>query len=128
MAASLRLSHARREVAEQREGSAQGVVDVHGVVLDAIERTPLALNVLPYVPVNPLLVWVLGLDAAAIEFHPGGSTTERTHQLIRVLDQEAVDAFVIIVDDASTGDTPAKIARWAAADSRIRVISHAVNQ
>ncbi len=34
---------------------------------------------------------VLVLDAAAIEFHPGGASTERVHQVFRVLDQEAVD-------------------------------------
>lgn len=33
------------------------------------------------------------LDAAAIALHPGGSATERVHQVIRVLDQEAVDRF-----------------------------------
>lgn len=36
---------------------------------------------------------VLVLDAAAIELHPGGAATERVHQLIRVLDQEAVDQY-----------------------------------
>jgi hypothetical protein len=34
---------------------------------------------------------VLVLDAAAIEFHPGGASTERVHQVFRVLDQQSVD-------------------------------------
>lgn len=33
------------------------------------------------------------LDAAAIELHPGGSATERTHQVIHVLDQQGVEEF-----------------------------------
>lgn len=35
----------------------------------------------------------LVLDAAAVELHPGGALTERVHQVIRVLDQEAVDRY-----------------------------------
>ncbi len=35
----------------------------------------------------------LVLDAAAVELHPGGALTERVHQIIRVLDQEAVDRY-----------------------------------
>jgi tetratricopeptide repeat protein len=35
----------------------------------------------------------LVLDAAAVELHPGGAMTERVHQIIRVLDQEAVDRW-----------------------------------
>ncbi len=30
-------------------------------MLESIDRTPLAVNVLPYVGVNPLLIWVMGL-------------------------------------------------------------------
>jgi hypothetical protein len=33
------------------------------------------------------------LDAAAIELHPGGVATERTHQVIQVLDQQGVEEF-----------------------------------
>src|SRR5712691_5077061 len=32
--------------------------------LDSVERRPKALNVLPYVPIAPLLVWVLGFERA----------------------------------------------------------------
>jgi hypothetical protein len=35
----------------------------------------------------------LVLDAAAVEIHPGGAVTERVHQVIRVLGQEAVDQY-----------------------------------
>ncbi|MFO0584855.1 MAG: DUF3857 domain-containing protein [Anaeromyxobacter sp.] len=33
------------------------------------------------------------LDAAAVELHPGGFATERTHQIIHVLDQKGVEQF-----------------------------------
>ena len=38
--------------------------------LDAIERTPKAVNILPFVPVGPLLVWVLGLERAKAGSQP----------------------------------------------------------
>lgn len=45
---------------------------------------------------------VLLLDAAAVEFHAGGASTERVHQVIRLLDQQAVDRYgeVTPPDDA----------------------------
>ena len=52
--------------------------------LDAIDRTPLALNVLPYVPVNPLLVWVLGLDAAKAGKQP---TDAENREIARLFDE-----------------------------------------
>ena len=33
------------------------------------------------------------LDAAAVEIHPGGTATERTHQIIQVLDQKGVEQY-----------------------------------
>jgi predicted Zn-dependent protease len=36
---------------------------------------------------------VLVVDAAAVAFHPGGASTERVHQVIRLLDQQAVDRY-----------------------------------
>jgi tetratricopeptide (TPR) repeat protein len=33
------------------------------------------------------------LDAAVVEIHPGGTATDRTHQVIRVLDQHGVEQF-----------------------------------
>jgi tetratricopeptide (TPR) repeat protein len=35
----------------------------------------------------------LVLDAAAVEVHPGGAVTERTHQVIHVLDPQGVEQF-----------------------------------
>jgi N-acyl-D-aspartate/D-glutamate deacylase len=52
--------------------------------LDSIERTPLAINVLPYLPLNPLLVWVLGLDAAKSGKMP---TDDENRQMARLLDE-----------------------------------------
>jgi N-acyl-D-amino-acid deacylase len=56
--------------------------------LDSIERTPLAVNVLPYLPVNPLLVWVLGIDAAKAGKKP---TDDENREMARLLD-EAITA------------------------------------
>jgi N-acyl-D-aspartate/D-glutamate deacylase len=55
--------------------------------LDSIERTPLAVNVLPYLPLNPLLVWVLGIDAAKAGKRP---TDDENREMARLLD-EAMD-------------------------------------
>ena len=52
--------------------------------LDSIERTRLAVNVLPYLPLNPLLVWVLGLDAAKAGKEP---TFEENREMARLLDE-----------------------------------------
>jgi len=56
--------------------------------LDAIEATPLALNVLPYLPVNPLLVYVLGLNDAKAGVEP---TEQQNREMARLL-AEAIDA------------------------------------
>ncbi len=40
---------------------------------------------------------VLVLDAAAVEFHPGGGSTERVHQVVRLLDQQAVGRYGEVV-------------------------------
>lgn len=56
--------------------------------LDSVERTPKAVNILPFVPIAPLLVWVLGLDRAKA----GDRPTDAEHvALCRLLD-EAMDA------------------------------------
>ena len=52
--------------------------------LEAIERTPLAVNVLPYMPLNPLLVWVLGLDAAKAGKQP---SDDEDREMARLLDE-----------------------------------------
>ena len=56
--------------------------------LDSIERTPRALNVMSYVPLNALLVWVLGLDAAKA----GELPTDAQHEELARLLGEALDA------------------------------------
>ena len=56
--------------------------------LDSVERTPKAVNVLPFLPLNPLLVWVMGLDRAKA----GELPTDAEHaEMCRLLD-EAMDA------------------------------------
>ncbi|HZP29065.1 MAG TPA: amidohydrolase family protein, partial [Acidimicrobiia bacterium] len=56
--------------------------------LASLERAPKSLNLLPYVPLSPLLVWVLGLDRAKAGVLP----TDAEHdELCRLLD-EAMDA------------------------------------
>ena len=56
--------------------------------LDSVERTPKAVNVLPFLPLNPLLVWVMGLERAKA----GELPTDQEHaELCRLLD-EAMDA------------------------------------
>jgi len=56
--------------------------------LDSIERSPKSVNVLPYMPVNPILIWVLGLaDAKA-----GRKPTDAEHAQMAKLLHEAMDA------------------------------------
>ena len=56
--------------------------------LDSVERTPKAINLLPYVPVGPLLIWVLGFEDAKAGRRP----TDAEHaELCRLL-AEAMDA------------------------------------
>ena len=56
--------------------------------LDSVERTPKAINILPYVPVSPLLIWVMGFDAAK----EGRRPTDAEHREICRLLNEAMDA------------------------------------
>ncbi len=56
--------------------------------LDSVERTPKAVNILPYVPVGPLLIWVLGFEDAKA----GRKPTDAEHQEICRLFNEALDA------------------------------------
>lgn len=56
--------------------------------LDSVERTPKAVNILPYVPVGPMLIWVLGFEDAKAGRRP----TDAEHaELCRLLN-EAMDA------------------------------------
>jgi N-acyl-D-amino-acid deacylase len=56
--------------------------------LDSVEGRPKALNVLPYVPVGPLLVWALGEERARACARPN----EAEHRRLRRLLHEAMDA------------------------------------
>jgi N-acyl-D-aspartate/D-glutamate deacylase len=56
--------------------------------LDSVERTPKALNILPYVPVGPMLVQVLGLEHAK----SGRLPTDDEHALLAKMLHEAMDA------------------------------------
>ena len=56
--------------------------------LDSLERIHKAVNLLPFVPLNPLLVWVMGLERAKA----GELPTDAEHaEMCRLLDQ-AMDA------------------------------------
>ncbi|HEX4880803.1 MAG TPA: amidohydrolase family protein, partial [Porticoccaceae bacterium] len=56
--------------------------------LDSVERTPKAINILPYVPVAPLLIWVMGFERAKAGAKP---TAAEEAELCRLL-EEAMDA------------------------------------
>jgi N-acyl-D-aspartate/D-glutamate deacylase len=56
--------------------------------LDSVDRAPKAMNILPYVPVGPLLVWVMGLEDAKA----GRMPTEKEHAEICRLFEESLDA------------------------------------
>jgi N-acyl-D-aspartate/D-glutamate deacylase len=56
--------------------------------LDSVERRPKAVNILPYVPIAPLLVWVLGFERAKA----GAMPTAAEHRELRRLLHEAMDA------------------------------------
>ena len=56
--------------------------------LESVERAPKSVNILPYAPLAPLLVWVMGLEEAK----SGRLPTEREHAEICRLLVEALDA------------------------------------
>jgi N-acyl-D-amino-acid deacylase len=56
--------------------------------LDSVERAPKAVNVLPYVGLNPLMTWVMGLDRAKA----GELPTDEEHIEMQRLLNEAMDA------------------------------------
>lgn len=55
--------------------------------LDSVDRHPKAMNILPFIPLSPLLIWVMGLDEAKT----GRRFTEREEQEVRRLVNEAMD-------------------------------------
>jgi len=56
--------------------------------LDSVDRRPKAVNVLPYVPIAPLLIWVLGFERAKA----GAKPTAAEHRELRRLLHESMDA------------------------------------
>jgi N-acyl-D-amino-acid deacylase len=56
--------------------------------LDSVERHPKAMNILPFIGVSPLLVWVVGLDEAKT----GRRFTPQEQESIRQIVNEAMDA------------------------------------
>jgi len=56
--------------------------------LDSVDRTPKAINILPFVPIGPMLAKVLGLQDAK----SGRMPTEDEHALLAKLLHEAMDA------------------------------------
>ena len=56
--------------------------------LDSVERHPKAMNILPFIGVSPLLVWVMGLDEAKT----GRRFTPQEQESIRQIINEAMDA------------------------------------
>jgi N-acyl-D-amino-acid deacylase len=55
--------------------------------LDSVDRHPKAMNILPFIPLSPLLIWVMGLDEAKT----GRRFTEKEEQEVRRLVNEAMD-------------------------------------
>jgi N-acyl-D-aspartate/D-glutamate deacylase len=56
--------------------------------LDSVDRQPKAVNVLPYVPIAPLLTWVMGFERAKA----GEMPTPEEHRELRRLLHQAMDA------------------------------------
>ena len=56
--------------------------------LDSVERTPKAMNIVPYVPISPIMVSVMGLDDAKAGRMP---TADEHGEMCRMLD-ESMDA------------------------------------
>ena len=56
--------------------------------LDSVDRAPKAINLLPYVPIGPLLIWVMGLDDAKA----GRKPTPAEHTEMRRLFEASLDS------------------------------------
>ena len=56
--------------------------------LDSLDRTPKAMNILPYVPIGPMLLSVLGIDDAKA----GRMPTDDEHALLAKMLHESMDA------------------------------------
>src|ERR1700756_409878 len=56
--------------------------------LDSVDSHPKAINILPFIPLSPLLIWVMGLEEAKT----GRRFTEKEEQMARQIVNEAMDA------------------------------------
>ncbi len=56
--------------------------------LDSVDRTPKGLNILPYVPIAPMMVWVMGRDEAKT----GRMPTDAEHQKMVQMLHEGMEA------------------------------------
>jgi N-acyl-D-amino-acid deacylase len=56
--------------------------------LESVDRTPKSVNLLPYVGLTPLMIWVMGMERAKA----GEMPTEQEHAEMRRLLHEAMDA------------------------------------
>ncbi|WP_242395545.1 DUF3857 domain-containing protein [Anaeromyxobacter oryzisoli] len=63
------------------------------VLQDLAEDTGAAIRAYEAAPRQNGASATMVLDAAAVEFHPGGTATERTHEVIQVHDQHAVEQW-----------------------------------
>ena len=68
--------------------------------LDSVERTPKSVNILAYVPLNPLMVWAMGLERAKSGVLP----TDAEHATMRTLLDEAMAAGAQGVSAQRTGE------------------------
>lgn len=67
--------------------------------LDTVRSLPMGLNVMTYIPVNPLLVYVMGVDAAKTRA-PTAAEMNEIHRLIN----EAMDAGAIGISMSTMGE------------------------
>lgn len=56
--------------------------------LDSVDAAPKAINLLPYVPIGPLMIWVMGLDDAKA----GRKPTDAEHAQMREVFEQSLDA------------------------------------
>ena len=71
--------------------------------LDSVDRRPKAMNILPFVALSPLLVWVMGLDEAKT----GRRFTEEEEQAVRKIVNEAMDVGRLRLVTSASGSVPA---------------------
>ena len=90
-------ARAARELALRLDGSdlrlrrAVALTDGREILAQHAEDGDAAIRAYEAAKVKPDTSSAVVLDAAAIEFYPDGSSTERIHQIIQVLDQRGID-------------------------------------